>query len=207
MPTKISPHMETLKKVRGKVSKFVLTIRNKSLYSGKIKTYLNIERMSLNLLITLPKKITEMQIFCSGVDGIKVQLWEAMRVTGHEYRKMDYGVALRWGCYCQNRLVSKRWHPSFNPHLQNNKIHLELCRRVSSARSAEIPQYVLSLWVRNVCTPKQCICLRGSSAPLRGRSAVLYRHRAPAGTSRRHARAQHSDESGSDHPTTLLPPQ
>ena len=27
---------------------------------------------------------------------------------------MDYGAALRWGCSCENRFVSKRWHPSFN---------------------------------------------------------------------------------------------
>ena len=44
------------KKVGRKVSVFVLTIRNKSLYSGKITTYLNIEKMSLNLLTALPKK-------------------------------------------------------------------------------------------------------------------------------------------------------
>ena len=78
MPTTIYLHMETLKKVGRKVSIFVLTIRNKSLYSGKITTYLNIERMSLNLLTTLPKRRTEMQIIRSGVDGIKVQLWEAI---------------------------------------------------------------------------------------------------------------------------------
>ena len=49
-------------------------------------TYLNIERMSLNLLTTLPKKITEMQIICREnceIDGIKVQLWEAIT----HYRK------------------------------------------------------------------------------------------------------------------------
>ena len=36
--------------------------------------------MSLNLLPISPKKTTEMQIICSGVDGIKVQLWQA--ITG-----------------------------------------------------------------------------------------------------------------------------
>ena len=35
--------------------------------------------MSLILLTTLLRKTTEMQIFCSGVDGIKVQLWKAIR--------------------------------------------------------------------------------------------------------------------------------
>ena len=70
--------MVTLKNVGRKVSLFVLTIRNKSLYSGNIITYLKIERMSLNLLTTLPKKITDMKIICSGVDGIKAELWEAI---------------------------------------------------------------------------------------------------------------------------------
>ena len=37
-----------------------------------------------------------------------------LRFTGHEYRKKDYGAALRWGCSYENRFVSKMWHPSFN---------------------------------------------------------------------------------------------
>ena len=78
MPTTIYLHMETLKKVGRKVTIFVFTIQNKSLCSGKIATYLNIDKMLLNLLTTLPKKRTEMQIICRGVDGIKVQLWEAI---------------------------------------------------------------------------------------------------------------------------------
>ena len=36
-----------------------------AVYSGKITTYLNIESMSLNLLTTLPKKITEMEPFAA----------------------------------------------------------------------------------------------------------------------------------------------
>ena len=40
----------------------------------KITTYWNIERMWINLLTTLPKKRTEMQIIYSGIDGIEVQL-------------------------------------------------------------------------------------------------------------------------------------
>ena len=56
MPTTIYLHMEALKKVGRKVSIVVLTMRNKSIYSGKITTYLNIKRMSLNLLTTSPKK-------------------------------------------------------------------------------------------------------------------------------------------------------
>ena len=53
-------------------------------------TYLNIERMSLNLFITLPKKITEMQIICSEVDGIRVQLWEA--IARHGTRISENGL-------------------------------------------------------------------------------------------------------------------
>ena len=43
----------------------------------------------------------------------KFNFGKRIRVTGHEYRKMDYGTALRCGCCCENRFVSKRWHPSF----------------------------------------------------------------------------------------------
>ena len=88
MPTTIYLHMETLNKVGREVPIFVLTIRNKLLNSGKITTYLNIERMSLNLLATLLKKITELQIIRSGVDGIKVQLWEAIT----RYRTADTNI-------------------------------------------------------------------------------------------------------------------
>ena len=43
----------------------------------------------------------------------KFNFGKRLRVTGQEYRKMDYGAALRCGCSCENRFVSKRWHPSF----------------------------------------------------------------------------------------------
>ena len=43
----------------------------------------------------------------------KFNLGKRLRVTGHKYRKMDYGAALRCGCSCENRFMSKRWHPSF----------------------------------------------------------------------------------------------
>ena len=43
----------------------------------------------------------------------KFSFGKRLRVNGHEYRKTDYGAALRWGCSCENRFVSKRWHPSF----------------------------------------------------------------------------------------------
>ena len=54
-----------------------------------------------------------MQIICSGVDGIKVQLWQAITRYRTRISKMDYWAALRCGCFCENRFVSKRWHPSF----------------------------------------------------------------------------------------------
>ena len=44
----------------------------------------------------------------------KFNFGKRLRVTGHEYRKMDYGAALRCGRSCENCFVSKRWHPSFN---------------------------------------------------------------------------------------------
>ena len=44
----------------------------------------------------------------------KFNFRKRLRVTGHEYRKMDYGAALRCGCSCEDRFVSKMWHPSFN---------------------------------------------------------------------------------------------
>ena len=43
----------------------------------------------------------------------KFNFGKRLRVIGHEYRKTEYGTALRWGCSCKNRFVSKRWHPSF----------------------------------------------------------------------------------------------
>ena len=48
------------------------------------------DRMSLNLLTTSPKKRIEMQIICSGVDGIKVQLWEA--ITLYRTRISENGL-------------------------------------------------------------------------------------------------------------------
>ena len=52
---------------------FVLPIRNKSPFSGKIITSLKIERMTLNLLAIWLKHKIEMQII---YDGRKVQVWE-----------------------------------------------------------------------------------------------------------------------------------
>ena len=52
---------------------FVLPIRNKSLFLGKIITSFKIERMTINLLAIWPKHKIEMQII---YDGRKVQVWE-----------------------------------------------------------------------------------------------------------------------------------
>ena len=46
--------------------------------------------MSLNLLPISPKKTTEMQIICSGVDGTKVQLWQA--ITRYRTRISENGL-------------------------------------------------------------------------------------------------------------------
>ena len=103
-----------LNKVGRKVSIFVLTIRNQSLYSGKITTFLNIERMSLKLLTTLPKKIIEMQIISSEVDGIKIQLWEAItryrtRISGNGLRgRIEMGLLL-WKPFCVKKVPSFKW--------------------------------------------------------------------------------------------------
>ena len=32
----------------------------------------------------------------------KFNIGKRLRVTGYEYRKTDYGAALRWGCSCEN---------------------------------------------------------------------------------------------------------
>ena len=55
-----------------------------------------------------------MQIICSGVDGIEVQLWEAITLYRTRISENGPRAALRWGCSCENRFVSNRWHPSFN---------------------------------------------------------------------------------------------
>ena len=45
----------------------------------------------------------------------KFNFGKRLRVTEHEYRKTNYGAALRWRCSCENHFfLSKRWHPSFN---------------------------------------------------------------------------------------------
>ena len=48
----------------------------------------------------------------------KFNFGKRLRVTGHEYRKMDYGASSRCGCSCENHFVSKRWHPSFKTDIK-----------------------------------------------------------------------------------------
>ena len=58
-----------------------------------------------------------MQIICIGVDGIKVQLWEA--ITRYRTRISENGLRGRTEMgysSCENRFVSKRWHPSFKTY-------------------------------------------------------------------------------------------
>ena len=134
MLTTIYLHMET-KKIGREVFIFVLTIRNKSLYSGKITTYLKMKGMSLNLLTTLPTKENRCKSFAAELMASKLNFGKRLRVTGHEYRKMDYGAALRWGCSGENRFVSKRWHPSFK---KRNRFQ---CRPVGRGRTMPIRVY------------------------------------------------------------------
>ena len=72
---------------------------------------MNIERMSLNLSTTLPKKLTEMQIICSRVDGIKVQFCEA--ITRYRTRISENGLRGRIEIFLWKTFCAKRWHPSF----------------------------------------------------------------------------------------------
>ena len=37
----------------------------------------------------------------------KFNIGKRWRVAGHEYRKMDFGAALWWGCSCENRFCQK----------------------------------------------------------------------------------------------------
>ena len=55
-----------------------------------------------------------MQIIRSGVDGIKVQLWEA--ITRYRARISENGLRgrIEMGFLLRNPFCVKRWHPSFN---------------------------------------------------------------------------------------------
>ena len=70
-------HMEIIPRKKSyfghRVFIFVLPIRNKSPFSGKIITSFKIERMKFNLLAIWPKHKIEMQTI---YDGRKVQIWE-----------------------------------------------------------------------------------------------------------------------------------
>ena len=90
---------------------FVLPIRNKSPFSGKIITPFKIERMTLNLLAMWPNHKIEMRLRWQKSTSLGI------RVTGPEYRRMEHRKTLWWGCCCkkrENHYVSRRWHPSLN---------------------------------------------------------------------------------------------
>ena len=76
-----------------------------------------------------------MQIICSRVDGIKVQLCEA--ITRYRTRISENGLRgrIEMGCSCENRFVSKRWYPSFN-----------VCVKCVSALSAKYCWYGVLKW-------------------------------------------------------------
>ena len=90
---------------------FVLPIRNKSPFSGKIITSFNIQRMTLNLLAIWPKHKIEMQII---YDGRKVQVWEFVS-QGLNIGKWSTGKHCDGVAVAKNvkTIVSRRWHPSF----------------------------------------------------------------------------------------------
>ena len=62
-----------------------------------------------------------MQIISSGVDGIKVQLWEAITGYRHEYRKMDCRSS--WGCSCETVLCQKGGTLLYTKFLYGKTIH------------------------------------------------------------------------------------
>ena len=57
--------------------------------------------------------MTEMQIICSGVDGIKVQLSEAITRYWTQVSENGLRGCIEMGLLLWNHFVSKRWHPSF----------------------------------------------------------------------------------------------
>ena len=127
---------------------------NYSLYSGKISTYWNIDRMSFNLLPISPKKTKEMQVICSGVDGIKVQLWQA--ITRYRTRISENGLRgrIEIGCSCQNRFVSKRWHPSF----KGRRVPLRILSKFAQTYSLTSRAF----WLKKPCCARMS---KGSKPP------------------------------------------
>ena len=93
--------------------------------------------MSLHLLTTLPNKMIEMQTICSGVDGIKVQLWEA--ITRYRTRISENGLRgrIEFGLLLWKPFVSKRWHPSIKGSMPPSIGHMELLVWIQRADFSE----------------------------------------------------------------------
>ena len=102
---------------------FVLPIRNKSPFSGKIITSFKIERMTLNLLAIRPKHKIEMQII---YDGRKVQVWEFVS-QGLNIGKWSTGKHCGGVAVVKNvkTIVSRRWHSSFKRHEHETSVHTQ----------------------------------------------------------------------------------
>ena len=88
MPTTIYLHMETLKKVGRKVSIFVLTIRNKSLYSGKITTYLNIDGC-VKFIDNIAEKENR------DANYLERSWWHQSSTLGSDYALLDTNIGKR----------------------------------------------------------------------------------------------------------------
>ena len=121
---------------RRRIFIFVLQIRNKSPFSGKIITSFKIERMSLNSLTIWPKHKIEMQII---YDGRKVQVWEFV------FRGLNIG---KWstGKHCDGDAV-----------VRNMKTVLCQKGSTSCVRRKRRPQIVRpTLWVFTLCICALC---------------------------------------------------
>ena len=95
-----------------KVFVFVLPIRNKSPFSGKIITSFKIERMSLYLLAIWPKHKIEMQImYDDRYVQVRKFVFQGLNIGKWSTGKRCDGVAVVKNV---KTIVSKRWHPSFN---------------------------------------------------------------------------------------------
>ena len=77
---------------------FVLPIRNKSPFSGKILTSFKIEGMSFNIHIG---NIAETQNRDANHSRWQESKRLGLSVSGHEYWKMDHREKLWWGCCCK----------------------------------------------------------------------------------------------------------
>ena len=104
-----------------RVFKFILSIRNKSPFSGKNNNFLqnwkDVVKFIGNVAETQNRDANHLRWQASTGLGI--------RVSGPEYRKMEHRETLCWSCCCkkhENRYMSKSWHPSFNGRSTQNLV-------------------------------------------------------------------------------------